>query len=303
MTLKQTVSNDRIKLGAWMREHYPALTMSHLQKLCRTGQIRVGGRRATPSTPLLKGDEVKLPPFIGQYEGAPAAAKKTAFSPADIKQLLASIIYEDDEVIVIDKPAGLATQGGTKISKHVDELVNAALPQYEGSRRLVHRIDKDTSGALVIAKGYEAARQLTSMFRERTVKKSYLALVYGSLVKKSGIIDAPLVDEKGERKRAVTNYKVLDEAFGTVSLVELSPLTGRTHQLRQHMAGIGHPIVGDFKYGSGDRFAHLKNALGIDMPRQLMLHSWRVGIEGKKTIEAKMPAHMLAVCEYLNLRK
>jgi 23S rRNA pseudouridine955/2504/2580 synthase len=289
-----------------MREHYPTLTMSHLQKLCRTGQIRAGGHRATPSAPLEKGDEIKLPPFIAEYEGAAAECGKKApeHSRADIEQILASIIYEDDELLVINKPSGLATQGGTGITKHVDELINAVLPGYEGSLRLVHRLDKDTSGALAIAKGYEAARRLSEMFKERRVKKTYLALAYGSLEKKSGTIDAAIADEDdGKPKRATTEYKVLDEAHGTLSLVELKPTTGRTHQLRAHMAHIGHPIVGDFKYGDGGRFAKLRDALGIDVERKLMLHSWRIQIEGKRPAEAPLPAHMLKICKYLNLRK
>jgi 23S rRNA pseudouridine955/2504/2580 synthase len=305
MALKTTIANDHIRLGAWMKEHYPALTMSHLQKLCRTGQIRALGRRVTPATPLERGDEVKLPPFITEYEGEGArGAPKHEYSRADIGAFLGSIIYEDDEVIVIDKPAGLATQGGTGISKHVDELANAAMPQYEGSLRLVHRLDKDTSGALAIAKGYDAAFKLASMFKEHRVEKTYLALVYGSLEKKSGSIDVPITDEDGEKAtRATTLYKVLDEAHGTLSLVELKPLSGRTHQIRAHMAHIGHPVAGDFKYGERGRFAKLKNVLGIELPRQLQLHSWKIKIEGKRAAEAPPPKHMIEICKYLGLGK
>lgn len=305
MTIKKTVDNDHIKLGAWMKKHYPALTMSHLQKLCRTGQIRAGGHRANPATPMTQGTEIKLPPFISEYEGEGASvAPRHDYSPADTAAFIDSIIYEDDEIIAINKPAGLATQGGTGISKHVDELANAALPQYGGSLRLVHRLDKDTSGALVIAKGYDAALKLASMFQERSVEKAYLALAYGSIEKKSGTIDEAIADEDGSKpKHAVTEYKVLDEAYGTLSLVELRPATGRTHQLRVHMNHIGHPIAGDFKYGGRGQFAKLKGLLGIELPRQLMLHSWKIKIEGKRAIEAPPPAHMLKTCKYLGLKK
>jgi 23S rRNA pseudouridine955/2504/2580 synthase len=308
MTIKTTIAEDRIKLNAWMKARYPALTMSHLQKLCRTGQIRADGKRATPSTPLLKGIELKLPPFIGEYAAAGAEVKKAAVhSKADIEEILGAKIYEDGEIIAIDKPAGIAVQGGTGIAKHVDELINAARPEYDGSLRLVHRIDKDTSGVLVIAKGYDAALKTTSLFKERRVKKTYLALVYGNLEKKEGTIDAPIADKddksEDKAKRAVTEYRTLDEAHGLISLVELNPLTGRKHQLREHMAGIGHPVVGDFRHGMGDSFTRLKDALGMPVPRRLMLHAHKIAIEGKPEISAPVPAHMKRICEYLNLGK
>ena len=201
----------------------------------------------------------------------------------------------------------MAVQGGTEIAKHVDELINAARPEYDGSLRLVHRIDKDTSGVLVIAKGYDAALKISSLFKERRVRKTYLALAYGSLDKKEWTIDVPIAYKDckadGKTKSAITEYRTLDEAHGLVSLVELSPLTGRKHQLREHMAGIGHPVVGDFRYGSGDQFARLKDKLGTSVPRQLMLHAYKIAIEGKPEISAPMPAHIKRICEYLNLGK
>jgi 23S rRNA pseudouridine955/2504/2580 synthase len=256
----------------------------------------------------MKGIELKLPPFIGEYAEADGRPKKAAvYSKGDVEEILGATIYEDDDIIAIDKPSGMAAQGGTGIVKHVDELINAARPEYDGSLRLAHRIDKDTSGVLVIAKGYAAALKLASLFKERRVRKTYLALVYGSLEKKEGAIDAPIADKDdksgGKAKRALTEYRTLDEAHGLVSLVELSPLTGRNHQLREHMAGIGHPIVGDFMHGSGDPFARLKDALGMPVPRRLMLHAHKIAIEGKPEISAPVPAHIKRICEYLNFGK
>jgi 23S rRNA pseudouridine955/2504/2580 synthase len=313
----QKVLSDRIKLNSWMKKKYPSLTLSHLMKLCRTGQIRVNGSRTAYNRPVEEGDEIKLPPFIEEYESAPEArpGKQAAYTREDTEGMLDSIIFEDEEIIAINKPSGLAAQGGTGISKHADALINAARPEFSGNLRLAHRIDRETSGVLVIAKGYDAALKATSMFKERKVRKTYLALVYGNIPSKEGLIRAPIMEERDEdgnkrrrakdgpeAKRALTRYRVMDEAFGLISLVELSPATGRTHQLRIHMKHIGHPIVGDFKYGREDEFKRLKSALNIEIGRTLHLHAASIEIEGKPEISAPMPPHMLSICKYLDFR-
>lgn len=309
--IKAIINNDRIKLNVWMKKNYPSLTLSHLQKLCRTGQIRINGKRVSYNEPLLQNDEIKLPPFIDEYKNEPTIVVKnnTKYTQNDIDDILKTIIYEDDEIIVLNKPAGLSAQGGTGITKHIDTLINIALPEYNNSLRLTHRIDKETSGILVIAKNYDSALKITTMFREKKIKKTYLALVYGNFDdnKKEGTIKIPiLIDEEKEKsdkqnlKSATTDYKVLDEAFGILSFVKLSPLTGRRHQLRIHMSKMGHPIIGDFKYENTNQFSKLKDSFEIEIPRKLYLHAYQIEIEGKPIITAEKPTHFEKLCKYLN---
>lgn len=310
--IKKTVTQDRIKLNVWMKKNYPSLTLSHLQKLCRKGEIRINGSRTSATNSLNNGDEIKLPPYIVEYEKTPdVIVKKDAkYTREDIDDILKTIIYEDDEILVLNKPAGLATQGGSGITKHIDSLINIALPQYNGNLRLTHRIDKETSGILVIAKNYNSALKITTLFKEQKIHKTYHALVYGNFddKRKNGIIKEPIIDktsrpnEKGEyeAKYAFTEYKVLDEAFGTLSLVEFKPKTGRMHQLRIHSSHIGHPIIGDFKYGKGDEFAKLKDSFDFELPRKLYLHAYMIEIEGKPLIKAEYPTHFKKICKYLN---
>ena len=295
-----------------MKKNYPSLTLSHLQKLCRKGEIRINGKRTTATAPLLENDEIKLPPYIIEYEKEPdVITKKDAkYTKQDIEDILKTIIYEDEEIIVLNKPAGLATQGGNGITKHIDSLINIALPQYNNNLRLTHRIDKETSGILVIAKNYDAALKMTTLFKERKVHKTYHAMVYGNFdtKKKEGIIKNPIIeqnaktDSNGEKiaKYALTEYKVLDEAFGHLSLVELKPHTGRMHQLRIHMQNIGHTIIGDFKYGTNNEFSKLKEAFDFEIPRHLYLHAYEIEIEGKPLIRAEYPQHFKKICKYLN---
>ena len=295
-----------------MKKNYPSLTLSHLQKLCRKGEIRINGKRTSATAPLIESDEIKLPPYIVEYEKTPdvIVKKDSRYTKQDIDDILKTIIYEDDEIIVLNKPAGLATQGGNGITKHIDSLINIALPQYNNNLRLTHRIDKETSGILVIAKNYDSALKMTTLFKERKVHKTYHAIVYGNFEdkKKEGIIDEPIIEQnakvidKGEKeaKYAFKSFKVLDEAFGLLSLVELKPKTGRMHQLRIHMAHRGHPIIGDFKYGNNNEFAELKNAFEIEIPRKLYLHAYTIEIEGKPIIKAEYPEHFKKICKYLN---
>ena len=310
--IKKTITSDRIKLNVWMKKNYPSLTLSHLQKLCRKGEIRVNGSRTSATASLVSGDEIKLPPYIVEYEKNPdvITKKSSKYTHEDINDILKTIIYEDDEIIVLNKPAGLATQGGSGITKHIDSLINIALPQYNNNLRLTHRIDKETSGILVIAKNYDSALKMTTLFKEQKIHKTYHALVYGTFddKKKEGIIKEPIIDmtsklnEKGEHeaKYALTRYKVLDEAHNTLSLIEFKPKTGRMHQLRIHSAHVGHPIIGDFKYGKGDEFTKLKDSFEIEIPRNLYLHAYMIEIEGKPVIKAEYPSHFKKICKYLN---
>ena len=261
---------------------------------------------------LIEGDEIKLPPFIVNYKelyknenSKNYSIRKTetkSYTADDKKKLLDSIIYENKEFFVINKPSGIASQGGTGITKSIDTLVNFARPEFNGNLRLTHRIDKDTSGLLVIAKNYDAANKITELFKLRKVNKVYRALVYGNFSKnnKVGIIDTPIIDKNGDEKPAITEYKVIDEAYNLVSLVELSPKTGRTHQLRIHLANVEHSIVGDFKYGNNNQFVNLKQSLDIEIPRFLFLHAYSITIEGYPTIIAPYPEHFKKLNKYLN---
>ncbi len=266
----------------------------------------------TVTSVLVAGDEIKLPPFIVNYKelyknenSKNYSVRKTetkSYTNDDKKQLLDSIIYENKDFFVINKPSGIASQGGTGILKSIDSLVNFARPEFNGNLRLTHRIDKDTSGILVIAKTYDAANKITELFKERKVSKVYRAIVYGNFSKnkKVGVIDSPIIDKNNDEKPAITEYQVIDEAYNLMSLVELSPKTGRTHQLRKHLASIGNSIVGDFKYGDKGQFANLKQSLDIEIPRNLFLHAYSVTIEGYPTIVAPYPAHFKKLNKYLN---
>ena len=286
-----------------MKKNYPALTMSHLQKLCRKGEIRINGKRIDATEVMFEKDQLKLPPFITEYQNLKNKTKNfTNYSKKDIETILNSIIYENNEFLVLNKPSGIASQGGDGITKHIDTLINAALPKYNNNLRLTHRIDKDTSGILLIAKNYESANLLTTMFKEHKIKKTYHALIYGNLDKniKTGIINNTITDKSGNEKYAITKYTVIDEAYNLLSLIELSPETGRTHQLRIHMENLGRPIIGDFKYGDKNNFIKLKSILENNIERKLYLHAYKIEIDGYKPIIAPYPKHFLNICKYLN---
>ena len=250
--------DDGIRLDRWFKEHYPAFGFGALQKALRKGQVRVNGGRVQASRRLEAGETVRVPPMSDQ----PAAARPQGPSRADAKERLAEMtVYEDKDVLVLNKPFGLAVQGGAKTNEHVDGLLAAASPD-DGRGRLVHRLDKDTGGLLVTAKTRQAAQWLTEAFRKRHVEKEYWALVKGVPQPLEGRIDAALEKSgpSGQEKarhtedgqRAISDYQVMEMAAMKASFVALRPITGRTHQLRAHMALIGTPIIGDGKYGGAE---------------------------------------------------
>ncbi|MCH8348501.1 MAG: RluA family pseudouridine synthase, partial [Proteobacteria bacterium] len=276
-----------MRLDRWFKRELPELSFGQLSKLLRTGQIRIGGKRAKGGTRLEAGDQVRIPPL-----GTVTAAKSTkpvkplkSLNKKDIQEIRGMVIYQDKEIIVLNKPAGLAVQGGTGTNKHIDGMLGA-LGDGKGAERpkLVHRLDKDTSGLLVVARNAPAARILTRAFREKECHKIYWALVRGVPKILEGKIEAPLekgsadgAKEKmqitGEGKKSLTYYKVLDQAAPEASWLALIPETGRTHQLRAHLAHIGHPVIGDGKYGGSQ--AHLSglssrlhlHAAALSLPR------------------------------------
>jgi 23S rRNA pseudouridine955/2504/2580 synthase len=290
---KVKAEDDGMRLNRWFMKYYPNLTLGRLQKLLRTKQIKVDGKRAETSLKLAAGSEVRVPPMDEQPE---TGANRSEISRRDAEFILSLVIYKDDNIIVLNKPSGLAVQGGTNTSRHVDGMLEALRFELNEKPKLVHRIDKDTSGVLVLARNRTWADRLTKAFREHTLPKTYLALVNSCPKNPAGEIKAPL-EKCGEKslvspdgKPAATVYKTLDEVGSKFALVETSPLTGRTHQIRAHMEYIGCPIVGDDKYFGGE-----KRQKYASIPDKLYLHAYKIDLSAlynKKTvIKAALPEH------------
>jgi 23S rRNA pseudouridine955/2504/2580 synthase len=248
------------RLDRWFRRRFPHINHIQLQKLLRSGQIRVDGARAKADTRLELGMQVRIPPMP---DAAQMQDKREELSDRDAAFARSLVLYEDEEVLALNKPAGLAVQGGTKTTKHVDRLLSA---WGEGLQRprLVHRLDRDTSGVLVLGKTPKAAASLSGAFAKRRARKTYWAIVSGTPHPTEGLIDQPLVKKGvGDREIVVpadpkefgaepaeTEYVTISRAADKVAWLALRPLTGRTHQLRAHMSAFEHPILGDPKYGN-----------------------------------------------------
>jgi 23S rRNA pseudouridine955/2504/2580 synthase len=265
------------RLDRWVRHHFPGLAHSALQKLLRTGQFRVDGKRVEAGARLVAGQDVRVPP-LPEVEVRPAP-KPRMLRPEDARLIRSLVVHEDDSLIVLDKPPGLAVQGGTGTHRHVDGMLDALAAGGERPR-LVHRLDRDTSGLLVLARSAAVARELTHAFQQHRVRKLYWAILLRGPERDEGIIDMPLAKRGGagnERmvgeaegepgaRWARTGYRVLARAGKVAAWVALLPLTGRTHQLRAHCAAIGAPILGDLKYAGRD-------AQPSGAPPGLMLHA------------------------------
>lgn len=301
--LHRTVAAEEadLRLDRWFRRHFPQLTQGALQKMLRTGQIRVDGKRAEASTRLAAGQEVRIPPLP---EGPPPAAPpRPPVSERDARELQSLVLYRDNSVIVLDKPHGLPVQGGPGIVRNLDAMLDALRFGEEERPRLVHRLDRDTSGVLVLARTPAAAAELARAFRGRDVEKTYWAVVVGEPSPREGRIDIALaklggprgertqaVDDPKQGVRAITDFRTLDAAKRRAAWLELVPLTGRTHQLRVHCAeGLGCPILGDGKYGGAA--AHLEG-----LPGALHLHARALRLPhpegGVLEVAAPLPPHM-----------
>jgi len=294
--------DDGIRLDRWFRRNLPQVSFGQISRWARTGQLRLDGKRAAPGDRIEAGQTVRVPP---QGEEAPAPKKQPPQRPRmsddEVEFVRSLVIREDAAAFVLNKPPGLATQGGTKTKDHLDRLLDGLS---EGARpKLVHRLDKDTSGALLVARTPRAAAFFAKAFSGRTVRKIYWALVMDVPAIADGMIELPLAKQPGtggekmhvdeaEGLPAKTRYRVIERAGNRAAWVELQPLTGRTHQLRVHMAAIGHPIVGDGKYAGQDAF------LTGSISRKLHLHARRLRIDhpdgGQIDAVAELPEHFAA---------
>ena len=298
--------DDGIRLDRWFKRHRPGTPHALIARWARSGELTIDGRKADVSDRIEAGQTIAMPVPPAAPSG-PRPRKEKALSPADVALAEAMVIHRDKSALVLDKPPGLATQGGTKTDSHVDGLLGALQSDAAVRPKLVHRLDKDTSGALLVARTPRAAAWFAKAFSNRSARKTYWAIVVGVPDIAQGEIDLPLakqpgsggekmhVDEKGLPSKS--RYRVIERAGNSAAWVELQPLTGRTHQLRVHMAAIGHPIVGDGKYGGKGAF------LTGTISRKLHLHSRRLRIDhpdgGAIDISAPLPPHFAESLEAL----
>lgn len=318
---------DGMRLDRWFKRRQPTLSQTHLNKIVRTGQVRVDGGRVKVSTRLTHGQSVRVPPLNLESPPAPAA-RDPALDIGSQRRIADMVLFEDRDVLLLNKPYGLAVQGGSGTREHVDGML-AALADAKGNRPLlVHRLDRDTSGVLLVARNRKIAAELGHAFRSRQTRKIYWALVEGVpkpaqgrislfLAKGEGMGDKRSDEARGtdraalERMRvakhgdvdaqhSVTLYATLDKVAPRLAWLSMKPITGRTHQLRAHAEAIGHPIVGDPKYGGGPENAPRRTdplrALPDAVERKLHLVARRLVLPhpggGVIDVTAPLPPHM-----------
>jgi 23S rRNA pseudouridine955/2504/2580 synthase len=315
-----TAEEEGSRLDRVVLRHLGRIPHAVLQKMLRTKDIRLDGKKSEAAARVMVGQvvEVRVRDLGFGIQGKPDTARpeapaKTPLRPWEIAEAQSWVIYKDKDIIALNKPSGVATQGGTGITKHVDKFLPAL--QFDAAQppRLVHRIDKDTSGLLLLARSLKAARELQALFAGKALAKTYLALTVGVPKPREGEIISRMekISEGGDRekmhsadvgKKAITHYKVREALANKFALVALMPLTGRTHQLRVHMAEFGCPILGDGKYGGAA--AHPGGSAGLS--GKLHLHAWKLELPafmGRKplTLTAELPEHFSRTLEIFEL--
>jgi len=316
-SIKIARTDAGMRLDRWFRMHFPHVSHGYLHKLLRSGQVRLEGKRVAANQRLEAGQSLRVPAIVRTAPTAAGTALTTARTSAQDRAFIEGmILFEDSHVLVLNKPFGIAVQGGTGTPRHIDGLLAGMADRFGDRPRLVHRLDRDTSGVLLIAKHRAAAARLGRIFQTRAAAKTYWALVEGVPKPPQGKVEAPLVKaagpdgdrvrraQPGEQDRALhatTHYAVIDRVANMAAWVSLKPVTGRQHQLRAHMALIGHPIVGDSKYDAQKALFESGSA------EKLHLHARRLVIphpqvdEPRIDVTAPLPEHMLRTWELLGL--
>lgn len=311
-TLLVTPDEADMRVDRFLTARFPRLSFSHVQRIVRTGQLRVDGKRVKPNDRLAAGASVRVPPLELDVERPRSSAR----NEGDLAFLKSITLYEDKDVLVLDKPAGLASQGGSGTTRHVDGLLEALRDEKGEKPRLVHRLDKETSGCLVVAKSRFAASVLSKSFRSRATRKVYWAIVAGVPRTRQGRVSSYIAKEMlpdGDSRmrvakhgddgaeHALTYYAVVEQSAQKLAWLSLKPVTGRTHQLRVHTAHIGHPIIGDAKYFNVENWelpGGIQNRLHL-LARRIVIPHPRTG----KPIDvtAPLPPHMRQTFNLLGL--
>ena len=308
-----------LRLDRWFKIHFPDIGYVYLQKLLRSGQVRVDGKRVEANARLTVDAEIRVPKVARDKPKTVYDASTPPPGPnitnADRALIESMILFEDEHVLVLNKPFGIAVQGGTGTKRHLDGMLAAMAERFGERPRLVHRLDRDTTGVLMVAKHRAAASKLGRIFQTRSAAKTYWALVRGVPAPRQGRIEAALVKaatpegdrvrkarpgEQAQAMHATTHYSVIERVAQKASWVSLKPVTGRQHQLRAHMAMIKHPIIGDNKY-EGDT-----TELAAAVEQKLHLHARRLVMPHpmggtKIDVTAPLPPHMLITWEQLGL--
>ena len=306
-TIEVSLDEAGSRLDRWLARILPDLSHGLLQKLLRTGQVRVDGARAAGNFRLSAGQHIRIPPIAGLSQRTRDTYPRV--NCEDARVLRSRVLYENEDLIVIDKPAGIAVQGGTGQRRHIDGLSRVLVKESEPTPKLVHRLDKDTSGVMLLAKSADAARRFGHKFKMGTVRKKYWAVVVGVPASAAGLIENEVEKRGGARgervivvpsqgRRARTRYKMLDRSGSMAAFLALYPETGRTHQLRVHCLELGTPILGDGKYGG--KIAFLSS---LPSARRLHLHARSIQLKLENGTDlclvAQMPEHMRATVKQL----